>query len=143
MRATGSDTRTGEPGVQPNNETSCRMIWTSGAICPGLSKGRQEGLPGLSQQNKKAPFAEGPEGIFQCTRKKVPQEYHAINGFGEIILVRFAEDMIRPEKAPDAGGSSPETGGMSIAPALNLPGNFPRAKTARSRIIWMVLADAA
>lgn len=73
----------------------------NGAICPDLLKERQNKVPDLSQKNKKAPFGEGPERILQCTRKKIPQEYPAINGFGKIILVRFAEDMIRPEKAPD------------------------------------------
>ncbi|MDA8112379.1 MAG: hypothetical protein M0T83_08005, partial [Nitrospiraceae bacterium] len=87
-------------------------------------------------------FGEGPERIFQCLKEKISQGYHPVNVFGEIVLVRFAEDMTKRVKAPDVGASSPETGGMSTAPALNLPGNFPMAKTAHSRIIWLVPVDA-
>lgn len=138
------DGRTADRG-NPQNRTRnwSGQGWMLGAICPSSSKARQNGLLDLSQQNKKAPFAEGPERIFQCLKEKISQGYHAVNVSGEIVLARYAEGTIWPEKAPDVGGSSPETGGMSTALAQNLPGTFPRAETAHSRIIWLVPVDAA
>ena len=100
----------------------------TGAISPGTSRARQDGLPNPGQKNKKAPLAEGPERIFQCLKGIMPQEYHTVNVFGEIVLVRFAVDTIWPEKAPDVGDSSPETGDLHIVPARNMAESCLRAR---------------
>ena len=103
-------------------------------MCLDGSKARQDRLPDQIQQNKKAPFAEGPERIFKCLKEIMPQEYHAVNVSEEIVLVQFVGVAISQEKAPDVGASSPEMGVTSTAPGLNLPGIFPRAETAHSHI---------
>ena len=113
-----------------------------GAISPGSLKERQDGLQDPGQKNKKAPFGEGPERIFQCLKGIMPQEYHPVNVFGEIVLVRFAGDRIWPEKAPDVGASSPETGDLRIVPERNMPRICLRARMDPMFIFWLVLADA-